>query len=85
MAEDKVDGLGLGVTKPWPVLIRLVLPLPRGNMPALHIREIMHWSSDLVKYRVNVCGEGIRVGSIIVLHSGEVDKESPRAGIESNN
>lgn len=35
MAEESVDGLGLGVTSPCPVLIRLALPLPMVSMPAL--------------------------------------------------
>lgn len=37
MAEESVDGLGLGVTNPCPVLIKLALPLPMVSIPALHI------------------------------------------------
>lgn len=41
IAEEREDGLlgGLVADIPWPVLIRLVLPLPRGSIPPLYMQR----------------------------------------------
>lgn len=53
IAEEREDGLlgGLVAESPWPVLIRLVRPLPNGSIPPLLTNSTgVHMSPYILAY-----------------------------------